>query len=81
MRAFGSQLHDVWAFWWCAGLKAESKLATLVTRSMQEKDNGSIELLLVLDSILQVRAKMCPAPVSMQHHAALNQQTLRRSRH
>ncbi|CAK0785353.1 hypothetical protein CVIRNUC_008560 [Coccomyxa viridis] len=35
------------------GLKAESELATLVTRSMQEKDNGSIELLLVLDSILQ----------------------------
>ena len=28
---------------------------------MQEKDNGSIELLLVLDSILQVRVDMRPA--------------------
>ena len=51
----------------CAGLKAESELATLVTRSMQEKDNGSIELLLVLDSILQVRVNMRAA---MGQHAA-----------
>ena len=37
------------------GLQSEADLATLVARSMKEKDNGSVELLLVLDGILQVR--------------------------
>lgn len=36
------------------GLQSEADLATLVARSMKEKDNGSVELLLVLDGILQV---------------------------
>ncbi|CAL5224153.1 g6790 [Coccomyxa viridis] len=35
------------------GLQSEADLATLVARSMKEKDNGSVELLLVLDGILQ----------------------------
>lgn len=37
-----------------AGLQPDAQLGTLVSRSMQEKDNGSVELLLVLDGILQV---------------------------
>lgn len=37
-----------------AALQSEADLATLVTRSMKEKDNGSVELLLVLDGVLQV---------------------------
>ena len=37
-----------------AGLQPDAHLGTLVSRSMQEKDNGSVELLLVLDGILQV---------------------------
>ncbi len=37
-----------------AGLQADVQLGTLVSRSMQKKDNGSVELLLVLDGILQV---------------------------
>ena len=36
------------------GLESEADLATLVARSMKEKDTGSVELLLVLDGILQV---------------------------
>ena len=39
-----------------AGLQSEADLATLVTRSMKEKDNGSVELLLVLDGIFQVES-------------------------